>query len=72
MGLTHFPYRRFLLWSSIGGAVWSVYTCVLAYFVATALSGFPLASIVISGAITTGALIVLYLVVRRRPASHTS
>lgn len=66
MGLTHFPYRRFLLWSSVGGAVWSTYTCVLAYFVATALSGFPLASIVISGLITTGALLVLYLVVRRR------
>jgi membrane protein DedA with SNARE-associated domain len=66
MGLTHFPYRRFLLWSSIGGLVWSVYTCLLAYYVATALSGFPLASVVISGAITSCGLVLLYLMVRRR------
>ena len=26
MGISEFPYRRFLLWSSIGGALWSVYT----------------------------------------------
>lgn len=70
MGLTHFPYRRFLLWSSVGGVVWSVYTCTLAYFVATALSGFPLASVVISGAITTGVLLALYFVIRRRRAGR--
>jgi membrane protein DedA with SNARE-associated domain len=66
MGLTRYPYRSFLLWSAIGGTVWSIYTCGLAYLVATALSGFPLASIVISGLITTAALGVIFVVLRRR------
>jgi hypothetical protein len=46
--------------------VWSVYTCGLAYVVGTALAGFPLASIIISGAITTLATAVVYVRVRRR------
>ena len=29
MGLSDIPYRRFLLWSVIGGVLWSVYTCAL-------------------------------------------
>ena len=66
MGLTHYPYRRFLLWSSVGGTLWSVYTCLLAYAVGTALSDFPLASVVISGAITTVAIVIVFLVARRR------
>jgi membrane protein DedA with SNARE-associated domain len=32
MGLTEYPYRRFLLFSAIGGAGWAIYTCVLAYW----------------------------------------
>lgn len=82
LGLTRYPYRRFLLWSAVGGALWSVYTCLLAYVVGTALSDFPLASVVISGAITTLAIAILFVVVRRRrrstgapeggPASATS
>jgi membrane protein DedA with SNARE-associated domain len=70
MGLTRYPYRSFLLWSAIGGTVWSIYTCGLAYLVATALSGFPLASIVISGLITTAALGVIFVVLRRRRRSQ--
>jgi membrane-associated protein len=66
MGLSAFPYRRFLLWSAVGGVLWSVYTCGLAYLVGTALADFPLASVVISGAITTLALAVLFVVIRRR------
>lgn len=66
MGLSRYPYRRFLLWSSIGGALWATYTCLLAYAVGTALADFPLASVVISGAITTAAIAVIFVVVRRR------
>jgi len=66
MGLTKYPYRKFIVWSAIGGALWSVYTCCLAYVIATALSGFPLASVVISGVVTTIALAVIYVVIRRR------
>ncbi len=66
MGLSHLPYRRFLPWSVLGGVLWSVYTCALAYKVATTLSGFPLASLVISSLITSAALAAIYLVDRRR------
>jgi membrane-associated protein len=66
MGLSQYPYRRFVLWSAVGGALWSVYTCGLAYLVATALADFPLASVVISGAITTAAIAVIFVVVKRR------
>jgi membrane-associated protein len=65
MGLQRYPLRRFLLWETIGGTLWSVYTCALAYLVATALAEFPLASVVISGLITTAALAVVFVVVRR-------
>lgn len=65
LGLRHHPYRSFLLWSSVGGIIWSVYTCALAYAVATALSGFPLASVIISGVISTVAIAAVILVMRR-------
>jgi membrane-associated protein len=66
MGLVDYPYPRFLLWSAIGGAAWSVYTCFLAYHVSTALADFPLASIVISGLITTALIAVAYWLHRRQ------
>jgi membrane protein DedA with SNARE-associated domain len=66
LGLAAYPYRHFLLWSAIGGTIWSVYTCGLAYLVGTALAGFPLASVIISGALTTIAIAVVFLVARRR------
>jgi membrane-associated protein len=64
MGVTEYPYRRFIVWSALGGALWSAYTCALAYLIATALSGFPLASIVISGVVTTAAVAVVILRMR--------
>ena len=66
MGLEKHPYRHFLLWSSVGGTLWATYTCLLAYWVGTALSDFPLASIVISGVISSAAILVLLIVIRRR------
>ena len=65
-GLSAYPYRSFLLWSSIGGVLWAVYTCALAYLVGTAFVGFPLASALISAAVTTIAVAVVFLIVRRR------
>jgi membrane-associated protein len=64
-GVSAYPYPTFLLWSMIGGTIWSIYTCGLAYLVGTALADFPLASVIISGVITTTALGVLFLIVRR-------
>jgi membrane-associated protein len=69
MGVSGYPYRRFIIWSALGGTIWSIYTCSLAYLVATALAGFPLASVVISGVITTAAIAVIFVVMRRRHAS---
>lgn len=65
-GSPDIPYRRFLPWSVLGGALWSVYTCALAYRVATTLAGYPLASLVISSLITSAALAAVYFVDRRR------
>lgn len=66
LGLAAHPYRHFLLWSAIGGTSWSIYTCGLAYLVGTALAGFPLASVIISGAVTTLAIGVVFVIARRR------
>jgi membrane protein DedA with SNARE-associated domain len=68
LGLSRYSYRTFAFWSAIGGTLWSVYTCSLAYLVASALVGFPLASIVISGTVTTVALVMIFVVARRRRA----
>lgn len=65
LGLSRYRYPSFLLWSTIGGTVWSVYTCGLAYLVGTSLADFPLASVIISGLITTLALGAIFLVLRR-------
>lgn len=74
MGLSEMRYRRLLGWSSLAGAIWSTYTCVLAYNVATALAESPLASIVISSVVTAAVLTLIYLVVRkqRRTAAVTA
>jgi membrane protein DedA with SNARE-associated domain len=64
-GLSTYPYRRFLLWSAIGGTLWSLTTCLLAYAVGTALADFPLASVIISGALTTLAVGAFIWVARR-------
>jgi membrane-associated protein len=66
MGLGEISYRRFLAWSVLSGVLWSVYTCALAYWVATTLSGYPLASLIISSLITSAALVGIYFVDRRR------
>ena len=64
-GIAKLPYRRFLLWSAVGGTIWSVYTCALAYAVGTALDDFPLASVIISGTITTILMGLIFWTVRR-------
>ena len=72
MGLAEYPYPRFLLWSAIGGTTWAIYTCLLAYWVGTAIADYPLASIVISGVITTIFVVAVFFVVRRRRSAASS
>jgi membrane protein DedA with SNARE-associated domain len=66
MGLSNIHYRRFFGWSVLSGVLWSVYTCALAYWVSTTLAGFPLASLIISGLITSAALAAVYFVERKK------
>jgi membrane-associated protein len=65
-GILHMPYKKFLLWSSIGGVTWAAYTATLAYLVGSALAGYPIASIIVSGAITTVGLAVIHRRTRHR------
>ncbi len=65
MGLSDTPYRKFLPWSAIGGAGWSAYTCLLAYWVGSTIEDYPVASMLLSGAITTALIAVLFLRERR-------
>jgi membrane-associated protein len=65
MGVSEMPYRRFLPWSALSGLLWSLYTSVLAYSIGLALGEFPLASVVISGVITTAVIGAIFVVLRR-------
>lgn len=65
MGVTEYPYLRFLPWSALGGVIWSTYTCLLAYEISTALAGYPLASVVISTGVTMAAVGLVVVGMRR-------
>jgi membrane-associated protein len=66
MGLSDRPYRDFIPWSALGGVLWSTYTCLLAYWVGTKVDDYPMASVYISGAITTLLMAGFFLAERRR------
>jgi membrane protein DedA with SNARE-associated domain len=65
-GLSRYPYRRFLLWSAIGGTAWSIVTCTIAYLVASALDDQPIAAIVLSSCVSTVAIAFIFVFLRRR------
>ena len=65
MGITKYPYRRFLMWDAIGSVIWATYTCVVCYFVATIIEDKLLLSIAVSVVVTTALLGLLY-----RPLNH--
>ena len=60
MGLTRFPYPRFLLWDVLGGFFWAAYNCIFCYLVATVIDDKPLISIATSVIVTTSLLALLY------------
>jgi membrane-associated protein len=66
MGLSPRPYRKFIPWSALGGALWSTYTCLLAYWVGTKLDDYPAASVILSGVITTLLMLAFFLAERHR------
>lgn len=65
MGLTRYPYRRFLAYDVLGGSLWATYTCVFSYLVATVIEDKPIVSIAVSVVVTTALLGVLYVPIAR-------
>jgi membrane protein DedA with SNARE-associated domain len=65
MGLSRYPYPRFLLWDAIGGTFWATYTCVFCYLVASIIDDKPLVSIAASVVVTTCLLALLYRPLKR-------
>lgn len=74
MGLSETPYFTFLPWSAIGGVLWSTYTCLLAYWIGSTLEDYPMASVIIPGAVTTAIMGIVFLRARdtRRSAAAIS
>lgn len=65
MGISRYPFRRFLLWTAIGGTFWATYTCVFCYLVATVIEDKPLVSIAASVVVTTALLALLFVPLKR-------
>ena len=66
LGLAEHPYPQFLRWSAVGGTVWSIYCCSVAYLVGTVLSAYPIASVAVSALASSVAFaVVLFVIVRR-------
>jgi membrane-associated protein len=65
MGLTRFPYRRFLLWDAIGAVAWASFACVSSALVSVVIGDQPLLSIFVSLVITTAILGFAYKRMRR-------
>lgn len=66
MGLTRFPYPRFLMWDAIGSFFWAAYTCVFCYLVASVIDDKPFLSIAVSVVVTTALLGLLYRPIKRQ------
>jgi membrane-associated protein len=60
MGLTRFPYPRFLLWDVIGSVTWAAFTCISSALVATVIADQPVLSMLVSVIVTTALLGFLY------------
>ena len=60
MGLTRYPYGRFLLWDSIGSVSWAAFTCVSSYLVGSVINDRPVVSMLVSIIITTALLAALF------------
>jgi membrane-associated protein len=66
MGVSQYPYPKFLLFSTIGGSAWAAYTCVFSFWIGRALDGYPVLSILTSVVFTTALVALLYFPLKRR------
>jgi membrane protein DedA with SNARE-associated domain len=70
-GVARMPYGSFVIWSSLSGTLWSVWTCLSAYYISTALAGYPLAALIVSclaGSVLIGTVIWVHARITRRYA----
>jgi membrane-associated protein len=65
LGLAGHPYKDFLRWSAVGGVMWSIYICSVAYVVGTALVESPVAAIAVSAVASSIVVGVGFFVVAR-------
>lgn len=65
MGITRYPYPRFLLWDVLGGTLWAAYTCGVSFLVATVIEDKPILSIAVSVVVSTLLLGFLYFPLKR-------
>lgn len=65
MGITRFPYPRFVLWDALGGVAWAGFACISSALVSTAIGDQPLVSVLVSLVITSALLGFIYQRVRR-------
>jgi membrane protein DedA with SNARE-associated domain len=66
LGLSGHPYRDFIRWSALGGVLWSIYICTVAYLVGTTLADSPLLSLAVSAVASSVAVAVVFVVLARR------
>ncbi len=66
LGLADHPYRDFVRWSALGGVLWSIYICAVAYLVGTALVDSPVAAIAVSAVASSIIVAVGFLILARR------
>jgi membrane protein DedA with SNARE-associated domain len=72
LGLAGHPYPDFLRWSAVGGVLWSIYICTVAYAVGTVLADTPVAAIAVSAVASSLAVAVLFLILYRRVRQQRS
>jgi membrane-associated protein len=60
MGLTRYPYARFLLWDAIGSTAWAAFACISSALVAIVIYDQPVLSMLVSIVLTTALLGMLY------------
>ena len=65
MGLTRYPYPRFLAWDAIGSTAWAAFACLSSALVATVIEGQPILSMLLSIVLTTALLGFLYRSLKR-------
>jgi membrane protein DedA with SNARE-associated domain len=60
MGLTRYPFPRFLAWDVAGGVAWASFACLSSAVISTAIGGQPVVAMILSAVITTALLGLLY------------